>query len=203
MGRPGSRRSHALRVPDPRGRAGGVELVHDSQQARELPAALRRASIPKRVARFTPKQVERLLADPGIVRNRLKIEGAVKNARAFLAVQEERGTFDAYIWGFVAGRPIQGQWRTLRDIPATTPESDALSKDLRRRGFTFVGSTIMLRVHAGGRHGERSHPGLFPAGRGRASGHKRKDGSPLALERRIWRATPAGRVAVSEAVSAG
>ena len=98
---------------------------------------------PQRVARFTPKRVEKLLGDPGIVRNRLKVEGAVKNARAFLALQEERGTFDAYIWEFVTGKPIQGRWRTLRDIPATTPESDALSKDLRRRGFTFVGSTIM------------------------------------------------------------
>src|SRR4029077_2073989 len=98
---------------------------------------------PQRVARFTPKRVEKLLADPGIVRNRLKVEGAVKNARAFLALQEERGTFDAYIWEFVGGKPIQGRWRTLRDIPATTPESDALSRDLRRRGFTFVGSTIM------------------------------------------------------------
>ena len=98
---------------------------------------------PQRVARFTPKRVEKLLADPGIVRNRLKVEGAVKNARAFLAIQEERGTFDAYMWEFVAGEPIQGRWRTLRDLPATTPESDALSKDLRRRGFTFVGSTII------------------------------------------------------------
>jgi DNA-3-methyladenine glycosylase I len=98
---------------------------------------------PQRVARFTPKRVEKLLADPGIVRNRLKVEGAVKNARAFLALQEARGTFDAYLWEFVTGAPIQGRWRTLRDIPATTPESDALSRDLRRRGFTFVGSTIM------------------------------------------------------------
>ena len=98
---------------------------------------------PQRVARFTPKRVEKLLADPGIVRNRLKVEGAVKNARAFLALQEERGTVDAYMWEFVNGEPIQGRWRTLRDLPATTPESDALSKDLRRRGFTFVGSTIM------------------------------------------------------------
>jgi DNA-3-methyladenine glycosylase I len=98
---------------------------------------------PQRVARFTPQRVEKLLADPGIVRHRLKVEGAVKNARAFLALQEDRGTFDAYLWNFVAGEPIQGRWRTLRDVPATTPESDALSKDLRRHGFTFVGSTIM------------------------------------------------------------
>jgi DNA-3-methyladenine glycosylase I len=98
---------------------------------------------PQRVAGLTAKRVEKLLADPGIVRHRLKVEGAVKNARAFLALREERGTFDAYLWEFVAGEPIQGRWQTLRDLPATTPESDALSKDLRRRGFTFVGSTII------------------------------------------------------------
>jgi DNA-3-methyladenine glycosylase I len=98
---------------------------------------------PAKVAAYRPAKVRALLADPGIVRNRLKVEGAVKNARAFLALQEERGTVDAYMWEFVNGEPIQGRWRTLRDIPATTPESDALSKDLRRRGFTFVGSTIM------------------------------------------------------------
>ena len=98
---------------------------------------------PERVARITPKRVEKLLLDPGIVRNRLKVAGAVKNARAFLGLQEERGSFDAYVWDFVNGEPIQGRWETLRDVPATTPESDALSQDLRRRGFTFVGSTIM------------------------------------------------------------
>ena len=98
---------------------------------------------PERVARITPKRVEKLLLDPGIVRNRLKVAGAVKNARAFLGLQEERGSFDAYVWDFVNGEPIQGRWETLRDVPATTPESDALSKDLRRHGFTFVGSTIM------------------------------------------------------------
>ena len=98
---------------------------------------------PGRVARFTTARVEKILRDPGIVRNRLKVAGAVKNARAFLAVCEERGSFDAYVWEFVGGAPIQGHWQTLRDVPATTPESDALSKDLRRRGFTFVGSTIM------------------------------------------------------------
>jgi DNA-3-methyladenine glycosylase I len=97
----------------------------------------------ERVARFTPARLEKILLDPGIVRNRLKVEGAVKNARAFLAVCEERGSFDAYVWEFVGGVPIQGRWRTLREVPATTRESDALSKDLRRRGFTFVGSTIM------------------------------------------------------------
>jgi DNA-3-methyladenine glycosylase I len=98
---------------------------------------------PERVARFTPARLEKILRDPGIVRNRLKVEGTVKNARAFLEVQEERGAFDAYVWEFVGGRPVQGRRRALKDIPATTPESDALSKDLRRRGFTFVGSTIV------------------------------------------------------------
>jgi DNA-3-methyladenine glycosylase I len=96
-----------------------------------------------RVARFTPARVERLLADPGIVRNRLKVEGTVRNARAFLAVQQEFGSFDAYVWQFVDGRPLQSRWRTLREVPARTALSDALSKDLKRRGFTFVGSTIM------------------------------------------------------------
>lgn len=98
---------------------------------------------PARVARFTPARVERLLADPGIVRNRLKIEGTVRNARAFLAVQQEFGSFDAYVWRFVDGRPLQSRWQTLREVPARTAVSDTLSKDLKRRGFTFVGSTIM------------------------------------------------------------
>jgi DNA-3-methyladenine glycosylase I len=97
---------------------------------------------PRKVARFTPSRVERLLADPGIVRNRLKVEGAVRNARAFLAVQEELGSFDAYVWGFVGGKPRKNGWRSLAEVPARTPESDALSRDLKRRGFTFVGSTI-------------------------------------------------------------
>lgn len=98
---------------------------------------------PARVARFTPARIERLLADPGIVRNRLKVEGAVRNARAFLAVQREFGSFDAYVWRFVDGRPLQSRCRTLREVPARTAISDALAKDLKRRGFTFVGSTIM------------------------------------------------------------
>lgn len=97
---------------------------------------------PAKVARFTPARVERLLRDPGIVRNRLKVEGAIRNAMAFLAVQGEFGSFDAYAWSFVGGRPLQNRRRSLRDVPATTPESDAMSRDLKRRGFTFVGSTI-------------------------------------------------------------
>jgi DNA-3-methyladenine glycosylase I len=98
---------------------------------------------PVRVARFMPARVERLLADPGIVRNRLKVEGTVRNARAFLAVQREFGSFDAYFWRFVAGRPVQSRWQTLREVPARTAVSDALAGDLKRRGFTSVGSTIM------------------------------------------------------------
>lgn len=97
---------------------------------------------PERVARFSPARVERLLADPGIVRNRLKVEGTVRNARAFLAVQEEAGSFADYLWGFVDGTPVVGRWRRTDRLPARTPLSDTLSADLRRRGFTFVGSTI-------------------------------------------------------------
>ena len=98
---------------------------------------------PAKVARFTPARIERLLADPGIVRNRLKVAGAVRNARAFLAVQKEFGSFDAYVWAFVGGKPLVNRRTSLKAVPATTPESDALSKDLGKRGFTFVGSTIM------------------------------------------------------------
>jgi DNA-3-methyladenine glycosylase I len=97
---------------------------------------------PARVARFTPERISRLLENPGIVRNRLKIGCAVTNARAFLLVQREFGSFDAYVWGFVGGSPKVNRWRTLAQIPARTAESDALSRDLRRRGFRFVGSTI-------------------------------------------------------------
>jgi DNA-3-methyladenine glycosylase I len=97
---------------------------------------------PTRVARFTEARVARLLRDPGIVRNRLKIRSAVTNARAFLAVQRDAGSFDAYVWRFVDGRPKVNRWRTLAEVPARTPDSDALSKDLRARGFAFVGSTI-------------------------------------------------------------
>ena len=97
---------------------------------------------PGRVARFTPARVNKLLQDPGIVRNRLKVESTVSNARAFLKVQKEFGTFDSYVWQFVDGRPRINAWRSLSEIAPKTPESDALSKDLQRRGFRFVGSTI-------------------------------------------------------------
>jgi len=97
---------------------------------------------PDAVAAFTDRDVNRLLGDEGIVRNRLKVQSAVANAKAFLAVQEEFGSFDAYVWQFVGGRPIQNRWRETNLVPARTEESDAMSKDLRRRGFNFVGSTI-------------------------------------------------------------
>jgi DNA-3-methyladenine glycosylase I len=97
---------------------------------------------PARVARYTPARVERLLGDAGIIRNRLKIESAIGNARAFLAVQEEAGSFDRYIWQFVGGRPIVNRPAAMRDVPPRSAESDAMSRDLKRRGFSFVGSTI-------------------------------------------------------------
>lgn len=97
---------------------------------------------PAEVARFRPARLERLLADPGIIRNRLKVQSAVRNAKAALAVQGEFGSLDAYLWSFVEGRPRVNRWRSLAEIPATTEESDVLSKDLKRRGFNFVGSTI-------------------------------------------------------------
>src|SRR3974377_2036979 len=98
---------------------------------------------PTRVARYTEKRVQKLLLDPGIIRNRQKIEAAVRNARAFLAVQEEFGSFDAYSWRFGARQPKWNRWRIMKQIPATSKESDAFSKDLKDRGFSFVGSTII------------------------------------------------------------
>jgi DNA-3-methyladenine glycosylase I len=98
---------------------------------------------PQRVARFNSRSIERLLRDPGIVRNRLKIESAIANSRAFLRVQEEFDSFDAYVWRFVDGQPIVNRWRKQREVPATSAVSDALSKDLKQRGFKFVGSTIV------------------------------------------------------------
>lgn len=98
---------------------------------------------PEQVARFTDQRVERLLRNPAIVRNRLKVQATVTNARAFLQVQQQFGSFDDYLWRFVDGRPIQNRWRRLEEVPATTPVSDVLSKDLKGRGFKFVGSTIV------------------------------------------------------------
>src|SRR5436309_1439024 len=98
---------------------------------------------PEKVARYTDKRIQKLTLDPAIIRNRMKIEAAVRNARAFLAVQEEFGSFNAYCWQFVDGRPRLNRWKAMRQIPATSLESDAFSKDLKRRGFGFVGSTIV------------------------------------------------------------
>lgn len=97
---------------------------------------------PVRVARYNQRKVQQLLDDPGIIRNRRKVESAVDNARALLFVQAEYGTFDAYIWQSIGGRPRVNRWKRLADLPAATPESDAMSKDLKKRGFRFVGSTI-------------------------------------------------------------
>jgi DNA-3-methyladenine glycosylase I len=97
---------------------------------------------PARVARFDAARRERLLADPGIVRNRAKIEAAVRNAKAVVAIRREFDSFDEYLWGFVGGKPIRNEWASLREIPSETTESKAMSKDLRSRGFGFVGPTI-------------------------------------------------------------
>ncbi|HSC96372.1 MAG TPA: DNA-3-methyladenine glycosylase I [Burkholderiales bacterium] len=97
---------------------------------------------PRKVARFGSKEVRALMRNPGIVRNRLKVGAAVSNARAFLAVQREFGSFDRYVWQFVGGRPLRNRWRTMKGVPSYSPESNAMSKDLRKRGFRFVGSTI-------------------------------------------------------------
>jgi DNA-3-methyladenine glycosylase I len=98
---------------------------------------------PQKVARLTPARIEKLLLDPGIIRNRLKVSAAVGNARAFLDVQAAFGSFDRYIWGFVDGRPVVNRWRRQSEVPATSAVSDALSKDMKKRGFRFVGSTIL------------------------------------------------------------
>lgn len=97
---------------------------------------------PARIARFTPSRAERLLQNPGIVRNRLKVHSTINNARAFLRVQKEFGSFDRYVWSFVGGAPRVNRWTAFREIPSRTPESDALSRDLLARGFKFVGTTI-------------------------------------------------------------
>lgn len=98
---------------------------------------------PKMVARFTVSMKAALMKDPDIIRNRLKIDSAVTNAQAFLAVQQEFGSFDAYVWSFVGGEPIVNRWKRMKDVPATNVVSDTLSKDLKKRGFRFVGSTII------------------------------------------------------------
>jgi DNA-3-methyladenine glycosylase I len=104
---------------------------------------------PEKVARYDKRKVRDLLADAGIIRNKLKISAAIGNAQAFLKVQEEFGTFDAYIWRFAGGAPKQNAWKTRKQVPAKTAESDALSKDLQKRGFRFVGSTICYALMQG------------------------------------------------------
>jgi len=122
-----------------------------------------------KVARFTPRRIELLLQDPGIIRNRLKVQSAVTNARAFLKVREAFGSFSKYQWGFVDGAPIQNRWKSLREIPPRTPLSDAFSKDLKQRGFSFVGSTIVYaHMQATGMVNDHitscfRHPELRPA----------------------------------------
>ncbi len=96
----------------------------------------------RKIAMYSDKKIKELLANPGIVRNRLKVQATITNANAFLAIQKEFGSFDSYIWQFVSGRPLQNSWKKLSDIPAQTRESDAMSKDLKKRGFKFVGTTI-------------------------------------------------------------
>ncbi len=98
---------------------------------------------PEKIARFGKRDIARLLKDPGIVRNRLKVEATITNARVYLDFRERNGSFADYLWSFVGGKPIQHRFRTTKEVPATTPESDALSKDLKKRGFKFVGSTII------------------------------------------------------------
>jgi DNA-3-methyladenine glycosylase I len=128
---------------------------------------------PTLIAQYGPRKRRSLLSDTGIVRNRLKIEAAIQNAKLFLAVQAEFGTFDEYIWGFVEHEPKQNAWKSIQEVPAKSPESDALSKDLKRRGFQFVGSTScyafmqavgMVNDHLAGcfRHGELSRTARKP-----------------------------------------
>lgn len=99
--------------------------------------------VPEKVARFSQKKIEKILLDPGVIRNRLKIESTVSNAKAFIEIQREFGSFDRYIWGFVEGRPIYTSFRKMKDFPSNTDLSDRISKDLKKRGFRFVGSTII------------------------------------------------------------
>lgn len=141
MGRPGPRRPPLVRVSDSRGAQAGLSwdtILRKRPHYRVVFDGFE----PTEVARYEATKIEALLADPGIIRNRLKIHSTIKNARAFLEVQREFTSFDAFIWGFVGGTPITNTWRMRQDVPARTDVSDTLSKDLKRRGFTFVGSTI-------------------------------------------------------------
>jgi len=126
---------------------------------------------PEAVARFGPRQVQSLMGNPGVIRNRLKIEGAVKNAKAFIAIRDEHHGFAPYIWSFVHGRPIVNRPRRGDPIPATSPESDAMSKALRARGFTFVGATICYAfMQATGMVNDHVRGCICAAGRGSSDG---------------------------------
>lgn len=118
---------------------------------------------PVKVSRITPAKIEKLLKDPGIIRNRLKVESTVTNAKAFLKIQRDYGSFDKYIWGFVRGKPMKNAFRSMKDYPSRTEVSDAISKDLKKRGFRFVGSTIIYAyMQAAGLvqdHGVQCHLG--------------------------------------------
>ena len=139
---------------------------------------------PVKVARFTPAKVEKLLTDTGIIRNRAKVQSTVRNAGLFLDVQKEFGSFDAYIWGFVGGRPVVNRWRRMAQLPPTSPESEALSKDLRRRGFSFVGPDRLLRPPAGGRVDQRS-PGRDASATTRSQAPRHEDARPAARHDRL------------------
>ena len=132
----------ALRVPGPRGLPGGLSWNTILRKRENFRKAFHGFD-PGRVARYGEKDIARLLADAGIIRNRLKVRAAVENARRFLEVRKEFGTFDRYIWGFVDGKPVRNRFRTLAELPARTPLSDRISADLKERGFRFVGSTIV------------------------------------------------------------
>jgi len=142
MGGSLSRRRAPLRVSRPGGRAGRVELAHRAEEEDAYRKAYRGFD-PARVARFTARDVERLLGDPGIIRNRAKIVSSINNAKRFLEVQKELGSFDAYLWDWTGGKPVVNHWKEQSQIPPRTDLSDAISKDLKARGFSFVGSTII------------------------------------------------------------
>src|SRR2546428_2972577 len=141
VGDPGTQRPQALRVPHPGGAQAGLSWLTILRKRENYRRAFDRFD-PARVAKYDARKVRSLLTDDGIVRNRLKIRAAVTNAREVLTIQKEFGSFDAYIWRFVGGRPKTNRWTTPAQIPARTEESDAMNRALRERGFGFVGSTI-------------------------------------------------------------
>lgn len=141
MGRAGPRRPNSIRVPDPRRSAGGLKLGDDPEEAGELSGTFGHFDAAT-IAKYDQKKRQSLLTNPGIIRNRLKIEAAIQNSRAFLAIQREFGTFDKYIWQFVGSEPRQNAWKSIKEVPAKTPASDAMSKDLKQKGFKFIGSKI-------------------------------------------------------------